>query len=187
MLPNRQVHPLYEGRINLPAADRYHLLHCLQGAKGHPVLQSYHRLTVPPSPAYAAAPAYPGHFFSCYAPDKSCTAPLRANSSTSDPVARWRRPASCGPSADSAGDWSREAVRGRWSESAWSPQGQHVLQPRFALEASDCDPLNPTPFLLFFHLPIGQAVGPAQDGTPRPTAGALRRSRIPTSKVFSDG
>lgn len=66
-------------------------------------------------------------------------------------------------------------------------QGQHVFQPRFAIEDPDFDPLNPTPFLLFFHLPIGQSLGPAQDGTPRPTAGALRRGRIPTSKGFYEG
>ena len=58
---------------------------------------------------------------------------------------------------------------------------------RFAIEDPDFDPLNPTPFLLFFHLPIGQSLGPAQDGTPRPTAGALRRGRIPTSKGFYEG
>src|SRR5919202_3255465 len=66
-------------------------------------------------------------------------------------------------------------------------QGQHMFQPRFAIEHADFDPLNPTPFIVFFHLPIGQALGPAQDGTTRPTAGAVGRGRIPTSKGFKDG
>jgi hypothetical protein len=61
-------------------------------------------------------------------------------------------------------------------------QGQPVLQPRFPREAPDFDPLHPTPRIVFFHLPRGQSLGPAQDGTTSPTSGALGRGRIPTSK-----
>jgi hypothetical protein len=44
-------------------------------------------------------------------------------------------------------------------------QGEHVLHPGFAREDVDCNPLDPTPFLMFLHLPIGQSLGPAQDRT----------------------
>lgn len=40
-------------------------------------------------------------------------------------------------------------------------QGQDVLAPRFAIEGTDFDPLDPPPLIVFFHLTIGQALRPA--------------------------
>ena len=40
-------------------------------------------------------------------------------------------------------------------------QGQHVFHAGFSIEDADFDSLNPTPFILFFHLPICQSLGPA--------------------------
>src|SRR6185503_5131959 len=61
-------------------------------------------------------------------------------------------------------------------------QGQHMLYTSFAIEGSDFTPLDPTPFIVFFHLPIGQALGPAQDETTGPACRAVVGSRIPTAK-----
>ena len=47
-------------------------------------------------------------------------------------------------------------------------QGQPVFQPRFPREVPDFDPLNSTPCIVFFHLPRGQSLGPAPEGTTRP-------------------
>jgi hypothetical protein len=45
---------------------------------------------------------------------------------------------------------------------------QDMLQTGFAMHDPHIHPLAPTPFLLFFHLPIRQSLWPAQDRTPGP-------------------
>jgi len=59
-----------------------------------------------------------------------------------------------------------------------------MLQTRFAIEGADFDPLNPTPFIVFFHLPRGAALGPAQERTPSPACDAVVGGWIPPSKSF---
>ena len=66
-------------------------------------------------------------------------------------------------------------------------QRQHVFHSGFAIKDAAFDPRNPTSFLLFFHLAVGQALRPAQDGTPRPPVGAVSRGGRPTAKGCADG
>jgi len=58
-------------------------------------------------------------------------------------------------------------------------QGQDGLGPGFAIEGADFDSLDPPSFIIFFHLSIGQALGPAEDG---PRCPALGTGRVTTSK-----
>jgi hypothetical protein len=62
-----------------------------------------------------------------------------------------------------------------------------VLDAGFAMHDPHVDPLDPTPFLVFFDLPIGQALGPAQDRPPGPAWDTVGWGRLPTSKGFDDG
>src|SRR5215471_18221632 len=62
-----------------------------------------------------------------------------------------------------------------------------MRQPRCALHAPDVYPLHPTPFLLFFPLPIRQALGPAEDSTTRPPWQAGVRHSRATSQSCADG
>ena len=64
---------------------------------------------------------------------------------------------------------------------------QDRLQTRFAMHDPHLDPLKPTPFIALFHLPIRQALGPAQERTTGPTGAAGVGDQIATSKGFEDG
>jgi hypothetical protein len=66
-------------------------------------------------------------------------------------------------------------------------QGQDVLQAGFAIQSSNFDPLDPMPFIVFFHLPIGQALGPTPDRMTGPACGAMMGGWIPTAKGVEDG
>jgi hypothetical protein len=62
-----------------------------------------------------------------------------------------------------------------------------VFQPGFVIKHADFDPLDPPPFILFFHLPIGSALGPAQERTTGAAWAAMAGNRIPTAKGVEDG
>ena len=63
----------------------------------------------------------------------------------------------------------------------------HMFQPGCASEGADCHPCEPPPCIVFFHLPLGQAVGPAQEETSGPAGGAVVGSRLPTAKGCEEG
>ena len=52
-------------------------------------------------------------------------------------------------------------------------QGQHVFHPGFAIEDGSFDSLEHMPFIVFFHLPIGESLGQRRRGT---TGAACRLS-----------
>jgi hypothetical protein len=66
-------------------------------------------------------------------------------------------------------------------------QGQPMLPPGFAREHAAFAPLDPTPFILFFPLSIGESLGPAQERTTGVACAATAGSRLPTSTGFEDG
>ena len=61
---------------------------------------------------------------------------------------------------------------------------QDVLEAGFAMHDAHLDALHPTPFIVFFDLPIGQALRPAQDQAPGLPWGAGGGGRIATAKGF---
>jgi hypothetical protein len=63
---------------------------------------------------------------------------------------------------------------------------QDVLQAGFAMHDSHLYALHPTPFLVFFDLPRGQPLRPAQERPPGPTWGAGGRGRRATAKGCED-
>jgi hypothetical protein len=64
---------------------------------------------------------------------------------------------------------------------------QDVLEAGFAMHDPHLYALNPTPFIVFLDLPIGQALGPAQDRSPAPAYGVVGGGRIATAKGGEDG
>ena len=62
-----------------------------------------------------------------------------------------------------------------------------MLPPGLAMHAPDISPLKPTPCRLFFHLPIRQALGPAEARTARPTGEAGGRTQRATSTGCQEG
>ena len=61
------------------------------------------------------------------------------------------------------------------------------LQPRCALHAPEGSPRHPTPFLLFVHLPIRPALGPAEASTTRPPWQAGGRHQRATATRCEEG
>src|SRR5215472_2694682 len=66
-------------------------------------------------------------------------------------------------------------------------QGQDVLEPRFTIEGTHFNPLNPSLLIVLFHLPIGQALRPAEDRARRPALSCGTGSRVTPSKGLQDG
>jgi len=65
-------------------------------------------------------------------------------------------------------------------------QGQDVLEPRFAIESTHFDPLDPPLLIVFFHLPLGQALWPAEDRTRRSALRLETRQRVAPSKGLQE-
>src|SRR5262245_44217751 len=66
-------------------------------------------------------------------------------------------------------------------------QAQDVLEPRFTIEGPHCNPLHPSLLIRLFHLPIGQALRPAEDRARRPALSCGTGDRVTPSKGLQDG
>jgi hypothetical protein len=62
-----------------------------------------------------------------------------------------------------------------------------MFQTRFAMHDPHIHPLDPPPFILFFHLTIRSSLWPAQDKTTSPACAAGVGGWIVTAKGFEDG
>src|SRR5262245_11063019 len=64
---------------------------------------------------------------------------------------------------------------------------QDMLEVGFAMHDPYLSAFNATPFIVFFALPIGSALGPAHNRAPGPACGAVRGGRIATAEGVEDG
>lgn len=62
-----------------------------------------------------------------------------------------------------------------------------MLQPGFAIEGTHFDPLDPAFLIVFFHLPIGQALRPAEDRARSPALHLEPGDRVTPSKCLQEG